>query len=212
MAEIRLNVNITEDKSIDEEFEAFLTEVQTAVNRTLTKAGSLMYETLKKRIDIDVYDAFQPNTYLRRSDNPSFGVPLNDVSANRVPIYNPVTRQGDRFGGRIGLDYKPNGANSATTADLDPYNAYYDADNPRQLLKPEYPHTMDGNDLIRRIETGQGYTWRRRPGKREFWKNFVDEMVDDGELEREVIWSMREFGFEIEMDSGVEREAGDGEY
>lgn len=212
MAEIVLNVNVSGEESLDKELEEFLDQVQTAVNRTLTRAASLMYETLKKRIDTDVYGAFQPNTYLRRSDNPSFGIPLNDVNANSLPIYDPVTRQGNRFGGRVGLDYKPSGANSATTADLDPYNAYYDADNPRQLLKPERPHTMDGDDLVRRIETGQGYTWRRKPGKREFWQNFVNELVDDGELEREIIWSMGELGFEIEADSGVEREANDGSY
>lgn len=52
--------------------------------------------------------------------------------------------------------------------------AYNPHGEQKQTKDPKY-----GDDLIRRIETGEGYTWAHQPGARPFWQNFVDEQVDE---------------------------------
>lgn len=42
----------------------------------------------------------------------------------------------------------------------------------------QWENPANNDELIRRIETGRGYEWRKHPGPRPFWNNFVDEMVD----------------------------------
>lgn len=210
MAVLDLNFNVTGEDTLDADWNAEKALISAAVTHAMVKIGGLMTDALKKHIDKDVYAKFVPKDYPRRSEHPQFGTPLNDVATNSHAIFDVIP---GKIGGRVGLDYRPTGEHSGTTADLDAYSAYYDADNPRPIKAyPPKGDRTDGDDLIRRIETGIGYTWRRKPGKREFWKNFVNEMTDDGEIAATFRLAMLENGYQIDMADGVIREAGDGTY
>ena len=73
---------------------------------------------------------------------------------------------------------------------------------------------MDADELIRRIETGKGYGWKARPGKREFFQNTVDELIDGGAAASSFDRWMQIHGGVLEYEPGAvaEREPGDGEY
>ncbi len=195
---------------LKKDLEAELINIGSAVTHAMGMEGQLMMEALKKHIEDDVYDKFSPKDYPRRSENSGFGTPLNDVAKNSEAIFDQLP---GKIGGRVGLNYRPTGEHSGTTADLDPYSKYYDADDPKPIKAyPPKGDRTDGDDLVRRIETGIGYTWRRRPGKRPFWQNFVDEMVNDGELENTFRLAMLEKGYVVDMEDGVTRDPGDGQY
>ena len=86
-----------------------------------------------------------------------------------------------------------------------------------KIIHPSEFNKVDGDDLIGRIEKHDPeYNWLPKKGKqipnRPFWQNFVDEMVDDAELERFFVNAMKTQGFEIEIGCGVERETSDGKY
>lgn len=42
----------------------------------------------------------------------------------------------------------------------------------------QWENPANNNALIGRIESGSGYEWRKHPGPRPFWQNFVNEMID----------------------------------
>lgn len=78
-------------------------------------------------------------------------------------------------------------------------------------------HKVDGDELIGRIEKHEPeYNWQPKKKKipnRPFWQNFVDELVDEKELERYFVDAMRENGAtDIIGDGDVIREANDGNY
>lgn len=228
---MEITVKATWERTLEEDFQTLLTtEMARSINSAMLRVADKMVNSLKQHVDEDVYKPYRPQVYLRRSENPRFGIPMNDIYKNITQIFNPVEFAGNIFGGRIGFDYHPDGNNSATTADLKPGNFYYDADNPRPL-KPT-SKAVHGDALIRRIETGEGYDWTapkyamKKAAKyakehgteetpfppRPFWQRFVDEMTDGNAMETEIFWKMRENGFDIEMDEGVIREAEDGDY
>ena len=66
--------------------------------------------------------------------------------------------------------------------------------------------------MIARIEGGSGYEWRRHPGPRPYWKNFVDEMITSSFAETFDSAMVAHLGNEYEGGTIVERESGDGEY
>lgn len=207
MSNLALNVSVTGLESIDKDAEAILGKITSAVNNTSYFVGQLMMDQLQEHINIDVYRAYQPKEYPRRSVNSQFGIPLNDLDRNARPIN---IKNPNGIGARVGLEYKPDGSHSGTTADLPVKSDYYDADNPRPLK----PNPVHGDALIRRIETGRGYDWNCYPGKREFWHKFVKGILDDGEAEYEIKRVMEGFGFPLEGDAKVYPEGGrnDGEY
>lgn len=69
-----------------------------------------------------------------------------------------------------------------------------------------------GDALIGRIESGNGYEWRRHPGPRPFWQNFVNEMIDSKFAAAYDLAMMAQFGSDYEGGTVVERQAGDGDY
>ena len=212
MAELVFDIDVSGEGTIDDDVKAALAEINTAIKQSMGDIGGVMMDGLKKHINEDVYGKFTPKDYPRRSDNPKFGPPLNDVAGQSLAIFDETSPTG--IGARVGIDYKPSGEHSGTTADLDPASDYYNPDNPRPIKAyPPRGDRVDADDLIRRIETGKGYTWRRRPGPRPFWTNFVNEMIEGRELERTFQWAMMSRGMEVSLiDSGVVREPGDGDY
>ena len=205
VAELSLNINVTGSETIDSDLNAELENIQTAVVRAMSDVGNLMMESLKKHIVTDVYKAYDPVRYERRSDDSTNGTPLNDLSAvNMTPIFD--TDSAEKIGGTVGMDYHPTGEHQ----------------NYRW-------HGADDDDLIRRIETGLGYDYMRTRSKtneygevvseeiipypeRRFWQKFVDEMTDGGAMERAIFWKMAENGYTLDMKDGVIRDANDGNY
>lgn len=49
---------------------------------------------------------------------------------------------------------------------------------------PQWESPASGDDLIRRIESGSGYEWRKHPGARPFFKNTTEELFDEGRAEQ----------------------------
>jgi hypothetical protein len=77
---------------------------------------------------------------------------------------------------------------------------------------PQWRKPLDGDGMISRIESGTGYEWRKHPGPRPFWTNFVDEMVDRGFGNAFDFAMFAQFGADYEGQTQVEREAIDGDY
>lgn len=76
----------------------------------------------------------------------------------------------------------------------------------------QWQNPVSGDALIERIESGQGYEWRRKPGPRPFWGAFVDEMIDS-EFARAFDSAMAEqLGSIYEGGTTVTREGEDGDY
>lgn len=187
MAEIRLNVNITEEKSLEDEFNEWKKTLRAEMISALPNVREDMKASLRKHLLTDVYDAFHNRVYERRKDNGGLGTSLLASVDNVIPIGDI---NDDASWAEVGFNYLPSGEH------------------------PQWPEGQETNrnELIRRIESGGPYYWRRKPGKREFWKNFVDEMVDDGELEDSFVRAMQMVGEEVISDGSLVRETGDGEY
>lgn len=189
MAEIEISGNGT----LDEDLNKLLNEMSAAMLRATIEVEGAMADALENRIITDVYKRYDPVRYERRSENPSLGVPLTSLqymdalSPNKVP--KPI-------GGLIriegGLEYKPSGEHAVPDWD-----------------------TADGDDLIGRIENSYPpYTWPDGvPPRRRFWQNFVEEMIEGGQIGTTFMQKMKTTGFDIEMAyDEVERESRDGKY
>lgn len=117
---------------------------------------------LQDHVEYDVYSKFQPIEYVRRGE--SGGLADMKVSAT---VYSD-----ERDGGmNLTLLYQPSGATDGEGHDIDPH--------------------VDGDDLINRIEKKDPeYNWRRKPPKRPFFSNFVQEMTDGGRAEETLVRAM----------------------
>lgn len=178
-----ITVTVTGLESIDEDFKAFQKELSAKVAAAMDDVGADMSFALQEHIQKDVYDKYSPKVYQRRSENGSLGRPLIDPQAN-ITINNR--------GEGLSLIYSPTGEHS---------NASW--------------HTADDDDLIRRIEQKSPPYFAKAQGKvppRPFWQNFVNEMTDQDKMAIYFAQAMREQGIEVELDTGVEREAADGDY
>lgn len=76
----------------------------------------------------------------------------------------------------------------------------------------QWRHPDSGDAMIAKIEGGSGYEWRRHPGPRPYWKNFVNEMISSGFAATFDASMSASLGSEYEGGTVVERESGDGEY
>ncbi len=194
MADIELTFEVTEEESLDADMRAIMNELIGASVYALEKVEEVTTETLRKHIDSDVYRAYKPKIYERRSDDPSLGTPLNDMGKN-------VTQ------------FKPFGGKTSDTSFSVTGGISYDPTGEHQ--NSEWSDVNE-NALIGRIERkSPPYNWEPKNGRlkpRPFWQNTVSEMTDGGEAERAIIWAFGEKGIELDMDSGVERESSDGDY
>lgn len=182
MAQIELNIHETWGESLESDFDAFKTELAAAIGKAMDDVGANMQEALARHIETDVYAAYKPRMYVRRYDNGGLV-----AQARTARIYN--------HGAGVSIEYKPDG------------------------MHPTVPgwNKVHGDDLIGRIEKHDPeYNWLPKKGKkipnRPFWQNFVDEMVDDGELERLFQDAMANRGITIEIGEGVTKEPNDGHY
>lgn len=142
-----------------------------------------MWLCLQDHVEADVYDKFQPTEYVRRREDGG----LADMQASAT-VYSD-----ERDGGmNLTLLYQPSGATDGEGNEIEPH--------------------VDGDDLINRIEKKDPeYNWRRKPPKRPFFSNFVQEMVDGGRAEETLVRAMNGADPTLGMaaDMGVIREEDD---
>lgn len=138
---------------------------------------------LQDHVEYDVYSKFQPIEYVRRGESGG----LADMSATAT-VYSD-----ERDGGmNLTLLYQPSGAADGEGEPVDPH--------------------VDGDDLIDRIEKRDPeYNWTRKPPKRPFFSNFVQEMIDGGRAEETLVRAMNaaEPTLGMAADMGVIREEDD---
>ena len=197
---MKLTVSVDGLDTIDQDFSRIQQELAAAVQASMASVGAFMKDALQRHIETDVYNAYTPKVYPRRSETPAFGAPLSDMEANTAV---------NNRGAGVTLTYLPSGTHSGTTADLPQSSSYYNPDNPR----PIKPNPVHGDNLIRRIETGQGYDWDTDVPARPFWQNFVNEMEGVGGLFDAFAAAMAAQGFIVTADGGmVEPDAADRTY
>lgn len=163
---------------------------------------------LRRHVEEDVYKAGKPpRVYIRRSEHEGYGTPLNDIEANSFPI-GTIDRDGNIV---VGINYMPSGSHSGKFGDF--YSEEALRDLHKKASDPVKPEALakHGNELIRRIETGEGYDWNYdRP--RPFWSNFVNEMIEGGEFEDALVRALSFEGFEASASGNVTRDSEDGVY
>lgn len=210
--EIELKFEVTGQNSLDAEFRSFQALLASGMKKSLQEVNAEMQKALQKHIETDVYKAYIPSEYERRSDNATLGKPLSDLEANVAFANTPVPLVTDKeIKGQTSFHYLPSGEHSVKRWSSTTPQAYLD----KVRLHPPIIN-VDGDELIRRIETmNPRYNWKRpdlRP--RPFWQNFVDEMIDGGKAEEIFVDGMNFYASQLEVEAGggVERESGDGDY
>ena len=157
-------------------------QVKDAFRASRPALAEEMRQCLREHVEADVYDKFQPTEYVRRREDGG----LADMRASAT-VYSD-----ERDGGmNLTLLYQPSGA----------------ADGEGEPVEPH----VDGDDLINRIEKRDPeYNWRRKPPKRPFFHNFVEEMLD-GRAEETLVRAMNGADPTLGMaaDMGVIREEDD---
>lgn len=158
-------------------------QVKDAFRASRQQLADDMRLCLQDHVEYDVYSKFQPIEYVRRGESGG----LADMKSSAT-VYSD-----ERDGGmNLTLLYHPSGATDGEGNDIDPH--------------------VDGDDLINRIEKKDPeYNWRRKPPKRLFFSNFVQEMVDGGRAEETLVRAMNGADPTLEMaeDAGMIREEED---
>lgn len=152
-------------------------------------AGSLvnfaapdMKDLLRQHIQKDVYDQWEPTEYIRRKE--AGGIIDIEHSGSVHPSEGSVSEEAIVVA--MKLRYKPDGSSE------------------------QWNHPAYGDDLIRRIETGQGYEWRKHPGPRPFWTNFLNEAIEGNAFADSVLRGLEIQGITVEGFPYAEREGTDG--
>lgn len=180
---MELTVRVSGLESIDEDFKAFQAELSAAVRGAMDDVGERMKDALRRHIEQDVYEAYTPEVYQRRSENLLLGTPLNNMDANAY-VWN--------HGAGLTLDYLPTGEHETRKW------SGADGDALVGRIEKKSPPYNWGDEKV---------------PARPFFQNFVDEMTAQGELGRFFVEAMRAQGIVVEDDgAGVARESGDGEY
>ena len=144
-------------ESIQEDYDEFNRKVSRATEYGLKALASELTPALQRHIQKDVYEAYTPEQYQRRYNNPQYGRSIFDAGNMNWNL--------TRIGGRDGVEftYEPNGRNT-----------YY----------PNSDYYVDSDSLITVLQEDRGYLWFNGGGigtKRPFWNNFVDEVVQRGD-------------------------------
>ena len=179
----------------DKDFGAFLNTLIEEVGEASEKALDEARDTLREKIITEVYakSIYTPTVYKRRSEKSGRGIPLSDVQAySKIIPY---------AGGNI------NGTLQTTT------RLYY---NPRGEHTVSKWHSVDYNELIGRIEKKDPpYKWNpknREIPPRPFWQHFIDEMVNQKELEKAFVFALKAKEKETITDGNIIEEQLDREY
>lgn len=168
---------------LEEDLAALEAEVKNAFRASRQTLANDMRACLQDHVYADVYDEFQPREYVRRRDSGG----LSDMGANTTVFPD----EGDG-GMNLTLRYQPDGS--------------------RDGEGNEVPEAVSGNDLISRIEKRDpDYNWERKPKKRPFFRNFVEEMIEGGRAENTLAAAMNaaDPALEIAADGDVTRERED---
>lgn len=167
------SVTISGEETLTNELNDFVLNLREPIWEGLSAVADGLTSGLQAHIQKDVYDAYEPSSYPRRSENPRFGIALNDKRQMEVKYPNSMS---------MTFTYEPTGYHSGRMQDAK--DAYKTTKNGavrstsrtiRQWDKPLKPHPVHGDKLIRRIQTGEGYDWKGEFPKRPFWDNFVEE-------------------------------------
>ena len=175
----------------DAQLKTFLNTLISEISEAEKSALADAQDALKRHIVKDVYEAYSPTVYKRRSKNSSLGTPLSDMDAYSTVI--------EPAGGNV------NG-NLQVTSRL----VY----NPQGGHKVQKWHDQDYNSLIGRIEKkSPAYTWGNDiVPERPFWQEFISEMIDQKELERAFVWALSANEPTVIADGKILEEAHDREY
>ena len=147
------NFKIEGIESIKEDLDNFNKQVNEGITYGLRSLSSELTPCLQRHIQKDVYDAYKPEDYERRHDNPSYGMSLYDKDNMGLKL----TAKGIEF------TYTPNGKNSHY-----PDSPYYsNGDAIIDVIQ------SDHNYLWRK----EGNIGVKRP----FWNNFVEEVEAQGD-------------------------------
>ena len=182
---MELSVTVTGLETLDEDLKAFQAELAGKVTASMDGVGERMKDALAAHIETDVYGAYSPRQYKRRSEDGSRGKPLSDMTAN-AKVYNK--------GAGLSLHYKPTGDHEIrkwSGVDGDDLIGRIEKKDPMYHFYPTEGEIPD----------------------RPFWQNFVSEMIEGGALDDYFAAEMLLQGIVVEReDGGVLREPGDGEY
>lgn len=151
-----VDIKIDGIESIQHDYDEFNVKVRRASNYGLKAVASELTPCLKKHIEIDVYDAYEPQDYLRRYDNPQYGRSIH--SDKNVEWNLRYMGNGEQS---LEFAYTPNGRNTH----------YLDS-----------PYYTDGDSIIDAIQRDSGYLWVGSIGaKRPFWNLFVQDVLRQGD-------------------------------
>lgn len=168
---------------LEEDLAALETEVKNAFRASRKALADDMRSCLEDHIEADVYDEFQPQKYVRRRDSGG----LSDMQANTT-VYSD-----ERLGGmELTLLYQPDGRRDGEGNEIE--------------------NAVSGDDLVNRIEKKDPeYNWRRKPKKRPFFRNFVEEMIEGRRAEDTLVAAMNaaDPALEIAADGDMTRESED---
>ena len=152
---------VKEEGSLRQDLEAMTPEIDKGIYYGLTTVAADLPPLLQQHVRDDVYDEYAPDKYLRRSEYPEYGVPIDDIRNMYSKAY-PQSRH-------MVFQYFHKGAHSL-----------YD-DN------PTYPQYISGDELLDVLESGSGYSWevgKKNIPPRPYWSNFVTDVVEKGKAER----------------------------
>lgn len=144
-----LEMKIEEIGSLSGELDAFKEKVNAQIPHALKLVGEEMADKLAQTIETEVYAKYTP--YATRGD-PYYRRVINDFPNSLV--------------GQI-QNNAPTVNGNVLTFVYNPHGYQYQVQDPAH-----------GDELIRRIETGKGYSWRHVPPDRPFWTKFVEEQRD----------------------------------
>lgn len=146
----------------EQDIAALEKQVKNAFRASRQTLADDMRSCLQDHVEYDVYSKFQPIEYVRRGESGG----LADMRASAT-VYSD-----ERDGGmNLTLRYQPGGAADGEGEPVDPH--------------------VDGDDLVNRIEKRDPeYNWTRKPPKRPFFSNFVQEMIDGGRAEETLVRAM----------------------
>jgi len=149
------NATIEGWETVEEEKKQFIKGVNVATRKALVYVSSELVAKLQQHIQTDVYNAYTPRVYKRRSDNPSLGLPLPDKAYFYTPIPN---------NGRLEFEYLPSG---------DHQNPDWVTRHGDELIR----QLQNGYKYITEIE-GEEVT--KEVPARPFWDNFFEEQMNGG--------------------------------
>lgn len=160
---------VWKDDELTKEYKTAQKQIINGISEVLNGVGGEMKNMLQEYINTDVYQAYTPKAYLRRKDYPQYGTPLD--SDKNFHISTKKTKDD----ATLTFLYNPKGYHRAKYKDLP--NDYRDFTS----NKPIKPNPVHGDELIQRIQTGEGYDWNAPDVKpRQFWDHFTRGEFDGG--------------------------------